>query len=82
MSARIPIDDAERTRHVLGELARGVEVGRLRAVAVVAVDGSGGLEVWWGASRTLGPHAGSILRGAVAYLGARMDADALEGDAG
>jgi hypothetical protein len=85
MSARTPqrrwviaLDDAEGIKAACADLERGVEAGRLRAVAIVAVDSSGGLEPMWGASRTLGPHAGSILRGAVAYLGARMDAEALE----
>jgi hypothetical protein len=80
MSARvISLEDPDATKRVLTELVRGVEAGRIRAVAIVAADAAGGLEPFWGASRTLGVHAGSILRGAVAYLGARMDAEALEG---
>ena len=59
-------------------LRAGVETGAVRAVALVVVDESGGLEPAWFAAPTLGPHAGSILRGAAAYLGARMDSEALE----
>ncbi len=79
MSARlVALDDAEALHGILEELRRGVEAGRIRAVAIVAADAGGGLEPFWGASRSLGPHAGSVLRGAVAYLGALMDAEALE----
>jgi len=80
MSARVVTLDGPELKDALLELLRGVEAGRLRAVALVAVDSSGGFEPVWGASRSLGPHAGSILRGAVAYLGARMDSEALEAD--
>jgi hypothetical protein len=79
MSARvIPLDDTDRVDQELDALSARLALGEVRAVAFVVADASGGLEVWWGASRSLGPHAGSILRGAVAYLGARMDSEALE----
>jgi hypothetical protein len=79
VSARvIPLDDTEAVKHALADLARGIEAGRVRAFALVAVDSAGGFEPSWGAARSLGPHAGSILRGAVAYLAAVMDAEALE----
>ena len=79
MSARvIPLDDTAGVTHALTELMGDLEAGRVRALAIIAVDASGGLAPWWGASRTLGAHAGSILRGAVTYLGACMDAEALE----
>ncbi len=78
MSARVvQLEDTEGVTQALTELLRGVETGRIRAVALIVADTAGGLEPWWAASRTLGAHAGSILRGAVAYLGARMDAEAL-----
>lgn len=81
MSTRvIPLEDTDGVTQALTELRRGIEAGRLRAVAVIAVDAAGGFEPRWGASRTLGPHAGSILRGAVAYLGACMDAEALDAE--
>jgi len=81
MSARvIPLDDSARVAEVLDELAVRIGNARVTAVALVVVDASGGLEVEWGAARVLGVHAGSVLRGAVAYLGARMDAEALEGE--
>ena len=77
MSA-VPLDDTRRVGQLLDELAERLEAGEVRAVAFVVADASGGLDVWWGATQTLGPHAGSVLRGAVAYLGARMDREALE----
>jgi len=81
MSARvIPLDDTARLGTLFTELLERVDAGTVRAVAFVAVDASGGLQVEWGAARGLGVHAGSVLRGAVAYLGARMDAEALEGE--
>jgi len=69
--------DAEALQAALLLVRAGVETGAVRAVALVVVDERGGLEPAWFAAPTLGPHAGSILRGAVAYLGARMDAEAL-----
>ena len=79
MSRVIPLDDPEALRLAMREVLDGVEAGRIKAVAVATVEASGGLGAWWAASRTLGAHAGSILRGAVAYLAAVMDAEALEG---
>lgn len=79
MSAHvIHVENTDELRRAVAALVAGLEKGRLRAVAVVAVDAAGGFEPWWGASATLGPHAGSILRGGVAYLAAAMDAAALE----
>lgn len=79
MSARVvQLEDSEGVRAALEELRRGIETGRIRAVALVTADAAGGLDPWWSASRTLGAHAGTLLRGAVAYLGARMDSEALE----
>jgi len=63
---------------VLEALDARLSSDAVAAVAVVVVDASGGLEVEWGAARTLGLHAGSILRGAVAYLAATMDAAAVD----
>jgi len=78
MSARvIPLEDSAGVAELVTELTARVASGEARAVALVVVDASGGLEVSWGASRTLGVHAGSILRGAAAYLGARMDLEAI-----
>jgi hypothetical protein len=77
MSAQvIPLDDSGALKTALLEVQRGVDAGRIRALAIVAVDASGGFEPFWGASRSLGAHAGSILRGAVAWLGAAMDTQA------
>jgi hypothetical protein len=70
-------DDADVLR-VASELRDALKNGEVLAVAFVTVHGDGGLLVRWGAAASLGDHAGSILRGAVAYLGARMDAKALE----
>lgn len=79
MSARVvQLEDTEAVKAALLELLKGVETGHIRAVALVTADATGGLDPWWGASRSLGAHAGTLLRGAVAYLGARMDAEALE----
>jgi hypothetical protein len=78
MSARVvPLDDTAEVARLLDALDQRIASGAVRAVAFVLADAAGGLETWWGATGTLGPHAGSILRGAVAYLGARMDAEAL-----
>jgi hypothetical protein len=54
-----------------------LESGDAVAIALVVAGPEGTLQPWWSVSRTLGAHAGSVLRGAVAYLGARMDAEAL-----
>jgi hypothetical protein len=81
MSPRIiPLATTAEVDILLGDLAAMVAAGTVRAVAVVLADADGGLDTWWGASQQLGPHAGSVLRGAVAYLGARMDAAALAPD--
>jgi len=78
MSARVLLlEDTAGVEQALAELLRGIAVGDVHAIALVVVDHSGGLAPWWGAARTLGTHAGSILRGAVTYLGACMDAEAL-----
>jgi hypothetical protein len=80
MSARVlALDDPEAVGRVLDELSGALAEGRVRGLVVVAIHADGGFEPFWGASQTLGVHAGSILRGAVAYLGARMDQEALEG---
>jgi len=78
MSARVvPLENAEGVRQALDDLKAEIDAGRIRAVAIVAAHGDGGLEPWWGASRSFGAHAGTMLRGMVAWLGARMDAEAL-----
>jgi len=78
VSARVvPLEDGAGLKAALEELRRGVEAGEVRAVAIITADAGGGLEPWWGASRSLGAHAGTVLRGMVAYLGALMDAEAL-----
>ena len=83
MSARvIALDDSAGVAELLLGLMDRLRTEAAVGVALVVVDASGGLEVEWGAARVLGRHAGSILRGAVAYLGARMDAEALEGESG
>jgi hypothetical protein len=80
MTARvIPLEDTTRLAEWIADLAKRIDAGDVRAFALVVAEPSGGLSVWWGASRQLGAHAGSILRGAVAYLGARMDVDAITG---
>jgi len=79
VSARVvPLEDGAGVKAALEGLMRAVEAGEVRAVAIITADASGGLEPWWGASRMLGTHAGTVLRGMVAYLGALMDAEALE----
>jgi len=74
----LPLDNAEGVRQALDDLKAQIDAGDVRAVAIVAAHGDGGLEPWWGASRSYGAHAGTVLRGMVAYLGALMDAEALE----
>jgi len=79
VSARVvPLEDGAGVKAALEALLADLDAGRIRAVVIVTADASGGLEPWWGASRMLGPHAGTVLRGMVAYLGALMDAEALE----
>jgi hypothetical protein len=79
MSAHVvPLEeDTTEVRALLEELLAEIAAGRVVAAAFVTARADGGLDGKWGATRTLGPHAGSVLRGAVAYLGARMDATAL-----
>jgi hypothetical protein len=76
----IPLDDpaVAELRAFLDELTADIAAGRVVALALVAASADGDLAVNWGALPCAGPHAGSVLRGAVAYLGARMDAAALE----
>jgi len=79
MSARvIPLESTGGVTAVLEELRAGIAAGRIRAVVFVTADADGGLGPWWGASKTLGPHAGTMLRGMVAYVGALMDSAALK----
>jgi len=79
VSARVvPLEDGAGVKAALEALVADVEAGKVRAVAIITADAAGGLEPWWGASRMLGAHAGTVLRGMVAYLGALMDAEALE----
>jgi len=79
MSARVvPLEDGGGLKAALEALLADLDAGRIRAVVIVTADAAGGLDPWWGASRSLGPHAGTVLRGMVAYLGALMDAEALE----
>ena len=59
------------------ELARDIDAGRIRALVLVVAGDDGSLEPLWGAQRSLGAHAGTILRGMVAYAGALMDSEAL-----
>lgn len=73
--------DADGLLAMLEDIRAGIVRGEVTAVALVGVVArSGGLDPGWWAAPSLGPHAGSILRGAAAYLGARMDAEALEGE--
>ena len=77
MNQVLALDDAEALRAALDDLQRGVEAGAVVALALVVANRAGGLEPSWGARAAAGPHAGSVLRGAVAYLAAMMDAAAL-----
>ncbi len=61
----------------LDEIVRGVEAGTVVGLALVTIAPDGGLGPRWVVSSASGPHAGTILRGAVAYLGAVLDAGAL-----
>ena len=70
-------EDTAALQAALDLLVAALDAGRIAAVALIAADAEGALVPWWGAASALGPHAGSVLRGAVAYLGARMDAAAL-----
>jgi len=75
----LPLDNAEDVRQALDDLRAQIDAGDVRAVAIVAAHADGGIEPWWGASRSYGTHAGTVLRGMVAYLAAVMDAEALDG---
>jgi len=76
MSARVvPLEKwPEGVREELDALAAEVEAGRIRALVLVTATADGGLTPCWGASRSLGPHGGTILRGMVAFIGAVIDA--------
>jgi hypothetical protein len=77
MRARVvPLDDPGALDRLLDDVAAALD-GKTRAVAIVIAGADGGLEVRWGATKALGPHAGTVLRGMVAYLAAVMDAEAL-----
>jgi len=78
MSERlIPLDDTEAVKQALADLIRGIESGEVHGLALVAIHADGGFfEPLWFGTRALGPHGGSILRGAVCWLGAEMDAKA------
>lgn len=73
----VELETPEDVRRVLLDILERLEAGEVRAVAFVATTDAGTMVPWWGAARALGPHAGSILRGAVAYLAAAMDAEAV-----
>ena len=75
----VALDDTAAVTAALDGLLAAIKAGRVTAVALVAAGPDGALEPWWGAARPVGPQAGSILRGAVAYLAAVMDAEALDG---
>jgi len=80
MTARVLVfENAAALRDALEELGRDIDAGGVRALVMVVARGDGGLEPWWGAERSLGVHAGTMLRGMVAYLGAVMDSAALNG---
>lgn len=72
----IPADDTAAVVETLTALIRDVRSGHIRALSLVAVLRDGGFVPVWHASHALGPHAGSILRGAVCWLSAEMDAKA------
>ena len=78
MSAEvIPLGDTRRLVSALADLIRGIESGEVQGLALVAIHAEGGFfEPLWFGTRGLGPHGGSILRGAVCWLGAEMDAKA------
>jgi len=79
VSARVvPLEDGAGVKAALEALLLEVEAGGIRAVAIVAAHADGGLETWWAASRSFGAHAGTVLRGMIAYLAAVMDAEALD----
>lgn len=65
-------------RHVLVELGAALDRGDVVALAVVTAHEGGGIAVHWGADKSLGAHAGTMLRGMAAYLGSQMDGKAEE----
>lgn len=73
----IPLADTGRIVDALREVIRSVEAGEVVGLALVAIHAEGGFfePIWFGTSG-LGVHGGSILRGAVCWLGAEMDAKA------
>ena len=78
MSAEvIPLGDTRRIVDALADLIRGIESGEIEGLALVAIHADGGFfePIWFG-TRGLGPHGGTILRGAVCWLGAEMDSKA------
>jgi len=74
------VSDTRRIVDALGDLVRALEAGEVCGLALVAIHADGGFfEPLWFGTRGLGPHGGSILRGAVCWLGAEMDAKAHAG---
>jgi hypothetical protein len=71
----ISLDGRQVVVETLTELIREIEAGTVRGVCAVAIHADGRFSPVWYASR-LGAHAGSILRGAVCWLGAEMDTKA------
>lgn len=72
----IPLDDKREILDALANLMRQIEAGTVRGVCLVAIHDDGGFWPLWHATKHLGPHSGSVLRGAVCWLGAAMDAKA------
>jgi hypothetical protein len=70
------LDGREITVEALAALSREIDAGTVRGVCLVAMHADGRFTPIWYASASLGRHAGSILRGAVCWLGAEMDAKA------
>ena len=72
--------DIENARaHMIAALETAladVRAGRVVAVACVTVDRDGAHDPWWSTTDRC-MHAGSVLRAAVAYLGSRMDYNAV-----
>ena len=73
----IALGDRARIVDALGDLIHAIKSGEVEGLALVAIHTEGGFfePIWFG-TRRLGPHGGSILRGAVCWLGAEMDAKA------
>lgn len=70
-----PLDDTRAVLDVLDALKSDIASGAVTGLALVVIRHDGFVPVWH-ASPTLGQHTGSILRGAVCWLGAEMDARA------